>query len=856
VIQCFGNRLTAKDPLGKVTTYTYNAANRPTSVKDPLERATAIETDFKERVTAVVDPLGNRKEFAYDGSGNLTQVSEGAAVTYNSYDSANRLIARTDPEGNATRFEYASAGCPTCGGSTETPMKITDPLGNVTQNSFDKAGKVIGITDPLFNLTALVRDAAGRVKSRIDANNNDTGYQYDALSRVVNQTDANGGVTAFAYDSLGNLVSLTDPNGHSTSFEYDLAGRKTKETRPMGQVSEYTYYPSGLLKTVKDAKGQVSSYGYDAASHLTSVTYADGKKDSFGYDAAGNLTSYGKDGVSGVIGYDELGRKTSETVNYGAFSKTYGYSYDPQGNKASFTSPEGKAYIYGYDKNKQPTQIAYDGRTIGLEYQATRLAKSTLPNGVANEYQYNTASWLSTITAKTGAGTLANSQYGFDKVGTITAIATEKGSHAYGYDPTYQLSSASHPALAAEAFSYDVTGNRNSGGYSSDANNELTASDTAIFSYDRNGNTTQKKAGEEITGYTYNSADRLESIQLPGGSTATYTYDPFGRRIKKDVAGEVTYYAYADEGLIGEYDATGSLKKGYGWKPGGVWGTDPVFMVEDGDYYFYQNDHLGTPQKLTDGSGNVVWSAEYSAFGQAVVDTASTIENNLRFPGQYFDEETNLQYNWNRYYDPVTGKYTVPDPVGAGINPYYYSVNNPLKNIDPFGLFCSKKLDRAMKSKSMAYATNLTSLTAGVLQAAGGFSLAIAAAPTGLGAYAGLMIGIQGLASVGASAMNIYNLSNGDEANLNNSGVIGLITSVSTGRGGGKLNSLATTADLTMNLLTGNIIGGIGVSSQVVKGVSPLAASVLFSKTGIGLNAASSLITAYGTLASEACGCE
>jgi large repetitive protein len=401
--------------------------------------------------------------------------------------------------------------------------------------------------------------------------------------------------------------------------------------------------------------------------------------------------------VSGVIGYDELGRKTSETVNYGAFSKTYGYSYDPQGNKASFTSPEGKVYTYSYDKNKQPTQIAYDGRAIGLEYQATRLAKSTLPNGVANEYQYNTASWLSTITTKTGAGTLANSQYGFDKVGNITAIATEKGSHAYGYDPTSQLTSASHPALAAEAFSYDGTGNRNSGGYSSDENNELTASDTASFSYDRNGNATQKKAGERITGYTYNSADRLESVQLPDGSTATYTYDPFGRRIKKDLSGEVTYYAYADEGLIGEYDATGSLKKGYGWKPGGVWGTDPVFMVEDGDYYFYQNDHLGTPQKLSDGSGNVVWSAEYSAFGQAVVDPASTIENNLRFPGQYFDEETNLHYNWQRYYDPESGRYVQSDPLGlnAGDHNFYrYVQNNPNYNFDQTGLKCRTSDDK------------------------------------------------------------------------------------------------------------------------------------------------------------------
>jgi len=217
----------------------------------------------------------------------------------------------------------------------------------------------------------------------------------------------------------------------------------------------------------------------------------------------------------------------------------------------------------------------------------------------------------------------------------------------------------------------------------------LATSATESFSYDQNGNTTQKKTGEEITGYTYNSADRLERVQLPDGSTATYTYDPFGRRIKKDVAGEVTYYVYADEGLVGEYDAAGGMKKTYGWKPGGIWGADPVFMTEDGAYYYYQNDHLGTPQKLTDASGNVVWSAEYTAFGQAAVDPASAVENNLRFPGQYFDEETNLHYNWQRYYSPETGRYIQVDPLGFGAkdeNLYRYVFNAPTVLSDFIGL--------------------------------------------------------------------------------------------------------------------------------------------------------------------------
>ena len=101
--------------------------------------------------------------------------------------------------------------------------------------------------------------------------------------------------------------------------------------------------------------------------------------------------------------------------------------------------------------------------------------------------------------------------------------------------------------------------------------------------------------------------------------------------------------------MIGEYDSSGNLKKAYGWIPDSIWGTNPVFMLENNNYYFYHNDHLGTPQKMTDGNGTVVWSATYTAFGEAIIDPTSTIINNLRLPGQYYDAETGKHYNWNRY---------------------------------------------------------------------------------------------------------------------------------------------------------------------------------------------------------------
>jgi RHS repeat-associated protein len=103
---------------------------------------------------------------------------------------------------------------------------------------------------------------------------------------------------------------------------------------------------------------------------------------------------------------------------------------------------------------------------------------------------------------------------------------------------------------------------------------------------------------------------------------------------------------------------------------------------------YFHNDHLGTPQILTNDSQTVVWKAAYTPFGGATV-SIQTVENPFRLPGQYYDAETGLHYNYFRYYDPTTGRYVTPDPIGlrGGINLWPYTANNPLRWIDPWGLW-------------------------------------------------------------------------------------------------------------------------------------------------------------------------
>ena len=134
--------------------------------------------------------------------------------------------------------------------------------------------------------------------------------------------------------------------------------------------------------------------------------------------------------------------------------------------------------------------------------------------------------------------------------------------------------------------------------------------------------------------------------------------------------------------------------------------------------YYYINDHIGTPRMLTDSSAIVVWSADYDPFGKATVNddpdgNGTHVTNNIRFPGQYYDSETALHYNYHRYYDPGIGRYLSPDPVlqlQAGVDSpevskipyllpymlesplelhnYVYVQNNSLRYGDPKGLYC------------------------------------------------------------------------------------------------------------------------------------------------------------------------
>ena len=199
---------------------------------------------------------------------------------------------------------------------------------------------------------------------------------------------------------------------------------------------------------------------------------------------------------------------------------------------------------------------------------------------------------------------------------------------------------------------------------------------------------------------TYNDANRWDQLFIEGALKATYIHNAMGQRTRKVVVNadntiSTTVYHYDFQGmLISETNERGEPIKDYIWLDYAPIAQIEYDAIADSDtIYYLHTDHLMTPRFATDSGGNIVWRWEGEAFGDTLSKSdpdgnGKDVVVNLRFAGQYYDSESQLYYNYFRYYDPTAGRYITSDPIGldGGLNTYAYVDGNPLYWTDYYGL--------------------------------------------------------------------------------------------------------------------------------------------------------------------------
>ena len=211
------------------------------------------------------------------------------------------------------------------------------------------------------------------------------------------------------------------------------------------------------------------------------------------------------------------------------------------------------------------------------------------------------------------------------------------------------------------------------------------------------GNITADNRAGSTCNYTISAAGRISQVKLGTQIRVDYLYDGKSRlaqSIRQNVtnAGTTRYIHDANDRIIAEVSSTGAAIREY------VWLDDLPIAVLDGSVnqanpslFWVHADHLNRPVMMTDATRAVVWRAFYEPFG-AVHSITGPAANDNRFPGQLFQLETGLAYNWHRHYDATIGRYVSADPLGLttllsdGPSAYGYATQKPVERTDPTGL--------------------------------------------------------------------------------------------------------------------------------------------------------------------------
>ncbi|VVM56947.1 RHS repeat-associated core domain-containing protein [Pseudomonas fluorescens] len=707
-----GRLIAEQDALGAVTEYHYDEVGRLVALIPPDEAPTSYEyrngflhkrsrgeavwiyrRNAEGDVTEAVDPDGQVTHYYYDTRGQLLSIRYPDSSRHRLvWNNLGQLVEETLPDGGVRRFSYDALGRRTT---------TADEHAAVTRQHWDAVGRLIQTTFPDGATRAYSYGAYGQVTAERDELGRITRYEYDDdLHLVSRRINPDGTRVQYRYDHAQLLLTeIENESGEKYRLDYTPTGLIRQESGFDGRRTAYAYDLNGhLLEKTEfgdDGSQLVTAYERDAAGRLLLKTLPDGIKVSYQYDRLGRLIGV-DDGQQHPLAfeYDRQDRLITEHQGWG----TLRYRYDACGQLKRLRLPDNSVLDYRHAKGGALTGIDLNGAELSRHVYQSGRELQRQQGLLLSEYSYDDQGRLLAHAVGHQRDALYRRDYAYNANGNLAHIAdTRHGQRTYGYDALDRLIRVRHSRdELPESFAHDPAGNllmQDRPGPSQIKGNRLLLQGDRHYDYDAFGNLIRERRGRAqtlVTEYRYDSQHRLIGLTRPDGQTASYQYDAFGRRIRKTVGDATTEFFWQGDHLVAE--SSEHEYRSYVYEPG----TFRPLALLDGKGpkkacpFYYQLDHLGTPQELTDYSGDIVWSAQYDAYGKVATLTLAGddyLNQPLRFQGQYFDGESGLHYNRHRYYDPRLGRYLTPDPIklAGGLNQYQY-VPNPTGWVDPLGL--------------------------------------------------------------------------------------------------------------------------------------------------------------------------
>ena len=736
------NRLgTSTDANSGITRPNYDAHDRIISVKDANANVTSYIRDGFGDAIQQTSPDSGIAVFQYDGDANLTKKTDALGVVTNqTFDPLDRPLTTTYPadssENVAYTYDQTGTGYPFGIGRLTS---VTDAAGSLAR-SYEERGnlstekRVNGTTTLTTNYTY---DGANRIASMTYPDSTQVNYQYDAagyVSTVTAKPAGSSNTTTIAnihHQPFGPMNAATYGNGIAETWVYDNSYRPTNLTDVLSgstvQKLTYAYDNANNVKSITDAvnAANTQTLTYDPTNRLISAASGTGGYGNFSwtYDKVGNRLTQVAGLTTATYSYSSGSNRlttistltlrgqlqqapklkpwdgTSPTLWVDASPDAMGRPSSTQPHSHGRKSATLLAGVLGWPMllvgiagvARFRKRLRNNRFLVVLSFVAILTGMGSLLSGCGGGSNGGSSANLAaaTPTFSPGAGTYTSAQ-------TVTISDSTSGATIYyttdGTTPT--TSSTRYTVAITVSTSETIEGLAVASGYT----NSVVA--TAVYKMNIPIVSTVTTNGNgKITGiptangtanatFTYNNANRLASVT---GSplAATFAYDWEGQRFSKANPGSAPIlYSYAQGGTLLAENENGTVTD-YIYADG-----RPIAVLHPGatpttnQVNYILADRLGTPQLASNSSGTTVWETTYQPFGTTGVITAS-INQNLRFPGQYADTEAGFNYNLNRDYMPNLGRYLESDPMGlwGGVNPYSYVGGRPLTAIDPLGLW-------------------------------------------------------------------------------------------------------------------------------------------------------------------------